>query len=173
MDTTGGDLNHAAQEIGENIEKQLSHNSSERDLVGEKQDLHASSSGSSSHEDPSLEKLDSKVIKVGEVKEGEEAYAHLPAHEKEIVKRQLDIPTVKVTFKTLYRYATKNDLIIIFVSSVCAIAGGAAMPLMTVFLISTKQPGEHDTDILCEGHLRPVIGRIPKFYEWRAFCERL
>ena len=138
MDTTGGDLNHAAQKMGENIEKKLSHSPSARDLVGKRQDLHASSSGSSSHEDPSLEKLDSKVIKVGEVKEGEEAYAHLPAHEKEIVKRQLDIPTVKVTFKTLYRYATKNDLLIIFVSSICAIAGGAVMPLMTVFLTCTK-----------------------------------
>lgn len=100
--------------------------------MGEKQDPHASSSGSSSHDDPALEKLDSKIVKVGEVKEGEEAYAHLPPDEKEIVKRQLDIPTVKVTFRTLYRYATLNDLIIVTISALCAITGGAVMPLMTV-----------------------------------------
>ena len=79
-----------------------------------------------------MEKLDSQIIKIGHVKEGEEAYAHLPDHEKAIVKRQLDIPPVKVTFLTLYRYATRNDLIIVAISSVMAIAGGAIMPLMTV-----------------------------------------
>ena len=132
MDSTAGDLNYAAQEMEANIEKKISHNSSERHFVGEKQDSHANSSGSSSHDEPALEKLDSKIVKVGEVKEGEEAYAHLPPDEKEIVKRQLDIPTVKVTFKTLYRYATWNDLIIVTISAWCAIAGGAVMPLMTV-----------------------------------------
>lgn len=132
MDTTAGDLNHAAQEMEVNIEKQISHSFPERGLVGEKQNPHTSSSGSSSHDDPALEKLDSRIVKVGEVKEGEEAYAHLPPDEKEIVKRQLDIPTVKVTFKTLYRYATWNDLIIVTISAWCAIAAGAAMPLMTV-----------------------------------------
>jgi ATP-binding cassette subfamily B (MDR/TAP) protein 1 len=132
MDSTAGDLNHAAQEMEANIEKQISNSPPERDFVGEKQDPHASSSGSSSHDDPALEKLDSKIVKVGEVKEGEEAYAHLPPDEKEIVKRQLDIPTVKVTFRTLYRYATLNDLIIVTISALCAITGGAVMPLMTV-----------------------------------------
>lgn len=132
MDTTAGDLNHAAQEMEANIEKQISHSSRERELVGEKQNPHTSSSGSSSHDDPALEKLDSRIVKVGEVKEGEEAYAHLPPDEREIVKRQLDIPTVKVTFKTLYRYATWNDMIIVTISAWCAIAGGAVMPLMTV-----------------------------------------
>ena len=135
MDSTAGDLNHAVQETGREIEKKLSHSSLEKDLVGEKDHLNLSSSSSSSQDEPSLKKLDSKVIKVGEVKEGDEAFAHLPEHEKEIVKRQLDIPTVKVTYKTLYRYATKNDLIIVAISAVCAIAGGAVMPLMTVCLI--------------------------------------
>lgn len=132
MDSTAGDLNHAAQEAGKEIEKQLSHSSSERDLVGEKQESHPDSSGSSSHDEHELKKLDSRVIKVKDVKDGEEAYAHLPPEEKEIVKRQLHTPTVTVTFKTLYRYATRNDLIIIAISALCAIGGGAVMPLMTV-----------------------------------------
>lgn len=137
MDSTGGDLNHAAREVEMNEEKRNTHTlehgkSSPKDLLGEKHELNPSSSGSSSHDDPVLAKLDSKVIKVGEVKEGEEAYAHLPEHEKEVVKRQLDIPPVKVTYWTVFRYATRNDLIIIAISSFCAIAGGAIMPLMTV-----------------------------------------
>ena len=137
MDSTGGDLNHAAKEIEVNEEKQntytLEHSDSpEKNVVGEKQEQDPSSSGSSSHDDPALRKLDSKVIKVGDVKQGEEAYAHLPEHEKEVVKRQLDIPSVKVTYWTLFRYATRNDIIILVVSAICAIAGGAVMPLMTV-----------------------------------------
>ena len=137
MDSTAGELNHAAQGIVVNEKNQDEHDlehrrSSENDLVRHKSELGASSSGSSSHDDPALAKLDSKVVKIAEIKEGEEAYAHLPEHEKAIVKRQLDIPPVTVTYRTLYRYATRNDLLIIAISSICAIAGGAVMPLMTV-----------------------------------------
>lgn len=142
MDSTAGDLNNAAREIGASIEKQLSRDSrddssSGRDLVGEKHEHGPHSSGSSSEGIPQLKEVDSHIIKVSEVKGGEEAYAHLPPHEKEIVKRQLNIPEVKVTFKTLYRYATNNDLIIIAISCICAITGGAIMPLMTVSTLSS------------------------------------
>ena len=143
MDSTAGDLRQAAQNIEVNEKEQAEHtlehtSSSGKDIVGEKQELDTSSSGSSSHDDPALAKLDSKVIKVGEVKEGEEAYAHLPDHEKEIVKRQLNIPSLKPNFKTLYRYATRNDLLIIVISAFCAIAGGAVMPLMTVCSVTAN-----------------------------------
>ena len=138
MDSTGGDLNHAVKETEAEIERKLSHDGlsdavfSREPIIGEKQEQDLHSSGSSSEDITKLEKLDSHIIKVPEVKKEDEAYQHLPPHEREIVKRQLDIPTVSVTFRTLYRYATKVDLLIIAVSSVCAIAGGAVMPLMTV-----------------------------------------
>lgn len=144
MDSTAGDLNHAVREVDASVEKQLSRDSrddssSGRDLVGEKHEQGPHSSGSSSDQTEQLKEVDSHIVEVSEVKEkGEEAYAHLPPHEKEIVKRQLDIPEVTVTFKTLYRYATRNDLIIIAVSSICAIAGGAVLPLMTVSNLSSS-----------------------------------
>ena len=143
MDSTAGDLNNATREVGANIEKQLSRgsrddSSSGRDLVGEKHEQSPHPSGSSSDDIAQLKEVDSHIVKVPEVKKGEEAYAHLPPHEKEVVKRQLDIPEVKVTFTTLYRYATTNDLIIIAISSICAIAGGAVMPLMTVSTLSSS-----------------------------------
>ncbi|KAL8659085.1 MAG: hypothetical protein Q9226_000613 [Calogaya cf. arnoldii] len=138
MDSTGGDLNHAAQVLDEKVRdaspnpattEEVSH----RDGIFEKPQVGSSSSSASSSRDAaSLEKLDSKVVKVGDVKEGEEAYAHLPPHEKEIVKKQLEIPPIAVNFKTLYRYATRNDLIIVVISALAAIGGGAVMPLMTV-----------------------------------------
>jgi len=46
--------------------------------------------------------------------------------------RQLDVPPVKVNFFSLYRYATRNDKIIICCSATAAIIGGALMPLMTI-----------------------------------------
>ena len=160
MDSTAGDLNHGVQEVSLNIERQLSHASSHHTLRSTKSQQTAqstnsvvppvppldrdaeksypaphgdsSSSGSSSEDVLKVEKLDSQIIKINDVKEGEEAWAHLPPHEKEIIKRQLAVPEVKVNYKTLYRYATRNDLIIVAVSIVMAIAGGAVMPLMTV-----------------------------------------
>ncbi|KAL9128673.1 MAG: hypothetical protein Q9217_002701 [Psora testacea] len=141
MDSTAGDLTHAASQLGAEIDKQISHQSSRSHLAGNA--LHekplqrhstssAPSSSSSSEDAVQMEKLDSQIVKIEDVKEGEEAYAHLPEHEREIVSRQLYIPAVKVNFLTLYRYATRNDLIIVVISSIMAIAGGAVMPLMTV-----------------------------------------
>jgi ATP-binding cassette subfamily B (MDR/TAP) protein 1 len=82
-------------------------------------------------EDDALKKLDSKVIDVPDTKE-DDPFRHLPPHERDILHRQLDIPDVKVTFLTLYRYATKLDYVIIVISCITAIIGGAMLPLMTV-----------------------------------------
>jgi len=81
-------------------------------------------------DDLDLRKLDSKVVDVKE--EDADPFRHLPEHEAEILRRQVDTPDVKVGFFTLYRYATKWDWVIWTVSCFCTIAAGAAMPLMTV-----------------------------------------
>lgn len=78
-----------------------------------------------------LAKLDSNVIKVGE-EEDQDPFKHLPPDEAAVLKRQLDIPEVPTSYWTLYRYATLNDKLIIAISCICSIAGGAALPLMTV-----------------------------------------
>ena len=181
MDSTGGDLSNAAKEVGANIEKQLSRDShqdssSGKDHVGEKQEQDPHSSGSSSDDIAQLKEVDSHIIKVPEVKEDEEAYAHLPPHEKDIVKRQLAIPEVKVTFKTLFRYATTNDLIIIAISSLCAIAGGAVMPLMTVSTLSLNlrntQPAHGILDYLwsIDRHISRLSFR-PRNIPFRLRCS--
>lgn len=78
-----------------------------------------------------LEKADSKVIKAPK-DINNDPFKHLPADEAEILKRQVITPEVKAGVATLYRYSSRNDLIIMVVSTICAIAGGAALPLMTV-----------------------------------------
>ncbi|KAK4456597.1 P-loop containing nucleoside triphosphate hydrolase protein [Cladorrhinum samala] len=79
-----------------------------------------------------LKKLDSKVVQPTKEKNDDDLYKHLSEHEAQVLKNQVYTPDVKVGMSTLYRYASRNDLIIIAVSSICAIASGAALPLMTI-----------------------------------------
>lgn len=52
--------------------------------------------------------------------------------ERKILSRQLKGEAVKVKLKTLYRYATPRERLILLVSTICALAAGTAQPLMTV-----------------------------------------
>ena len=81
---------------------------------------------------PPLQRLDSRVPRSEKELEDQDPFAHLPEHEATILRRQVDIPPVKVTYFMLYRYATRNDILIMIFSGICAIAGGAVMPLMTI-----------------------------------------
>jgi ATP-binding cassette subfamily B (MDR/TAP) protein 1 len=60
------------------------------------------------------------------------ALARLSDDERQIVLQQIDSPTSQLNFFGLYRYASKGDLLVILISGICAIAGGAALPLFTV-----------------------------------------
>ncbi|KAI1189830.1 ABC transporter [Nemania serpens] len=81
--------------------------------------------------DTDLSKLDSKAVVVRD-QTNQDPFQHLPEDEASILRRQVTTLEVKTGVATLYRYATRNDLLIIFVSAIAAIAAGAALPLMTV-----------------------------------------
>lgn len=87
------------------------------------------------------EKTDKKKKKGGkgdkdgdeqDTNEKEDPLAHLAEQDRAIIKRQLDIPPVSVSYFELFRYATRNDIIIMVASAIGAIIGGALLPLMTV-----------------------------------------
>jgi len=102
---------------------------------GESEDDSATPKGkeSTSKDLIDIEKADSKVIiPTKKAEDDEDLFKHLPPHEAEILKRQVFTPTAKVGFVTLYRYASTYDLLIMAVAALCAIAAGAALPLMTV-----------------------------------------
>ena len=72
--------------------------------------------------DPNIPKERSssaQAVAVGD--EDHDPFSHLPEHESAILRRQLDITNVKVSFKTLFRYATRNDLLIMVLSGISAI----------------------------------------------------
>lgn len=79
-----------------------------------------------------VDRLGSRDSKVEVPEKEDEPFKHLPAHEAEILKRQVFVPEVKVGYQTLYRYATTWDLIIVAISALCSIVAGAVLPLMTV-----------------------------------------
>ncbi|KAJ4304148.1 GTPase-activating protein [Collariella sp. IMI 366227] len=90
---------------------------------------HDGSSDANKEQTVDLSKVDSKAVKD---EANPDPFAHLDEREAKILKDQVHTPDVQVGLATLYRYSSRNDLIIIFVASICAIASGAALPLMTV-----------------------------------------
>lgn len=61
--------------------------------------------------------------------------ARIPHGVKQTLQAQIQSETSKVSYIALYRYADTWDLIIVATSALCAIAGGAALPLLSVWII--------------------------------------
>ncbi|KAH8889353.1 P-loop containing nucleoside triphosphate hydrolase protein [Thozetella sp. PMI_491] len=78
-----------------------------------------------------LEKADTRV-EGKKADKDDDPYKHLDPAVAKVLKDQVYTPDVKVGIATLYRYASRNDLLIIAGGAVMAIASGAALPLMTV-----------------------------------------
>ncbi|EME79474.1 ABC transporter, ABC-B family, MDR type [Pseudocercospora fijiensis CIRAD86] len=63
------------------------------------------------------------------------SFAHLSEHEATTLRKQIESPAAApVIWKSLFRFASRQDILIIAVSSLCAIAAGTAVPLNTVIL---------------------------------------
>ncbi|KAJ4859708.1 ABC transporter transmembrane region domain-containing protein [Trichoderma breve] len=67
-----------------------------------------------------------------ESEDEQDPYGHLPPHQANILKRQVVTPKVQQGIKVIYCYITRNDAIIIGISSIFAVASGATMPLMNI-----------------------------------------
>lgn len=61
--------------------------------------------------------------------------SNLSEQEREIIERQTDAPKLTVSYFALFRYASKNEVLIMAVALVASIAAGAVMPLMTVCVV--------------------------------------
>jgi ATP-binding cassette, subfamily B (MDR/TAP), member 1 len=90
-----------------------------------------------------LTKLDSKVVKQKNEDEDVDVYAHLPQHEADILRRQVETKDIKVGYFTLFKFADFSDWVVFAISVLCAVASGASMPLMTV------SDGSRDTKRKC------------------------
>jgi hypothetical protein len=79
---------------------------------------------------PAIQKEQAKSL-AAQVSKGD-SLENLSSHERDILERQLSMPRIEASYTMLYRYATKNDIFILVVSTICALASGAITPLMTV-----------------------------------------
>ncbi|QPH01809.1 hypothetical protein C2857_006012 [Epichloe festucae Fl1] len=86
-----------------------------------------------------LAKADSKVAVPSKDTDPQDIYRHMPPREADVLKRQTTTPEIKQGVGVLYRYASRNDLIIVAISAVCAIASGAALPMMTILFGSLQR----------------------------------
>ncbi|QUC19455.1 uncharacterized protein UV8b_03696 [Ustilaginoidea virens] len=86
-----------------------------------------------------LAKADSKVAAPPPAVDSHDSYSHLPPHEADVLRRQIAVPELKQGVAVLYRYASRNDVLILAVSAICAIASGAALPLMTVLFANLQR----------------------------------
>lgn len=107
-----------------------------------------------------------------EEQEKEDPYRHLPEHEKAIIKKQLDIPQVKVTYLTLLRYASRNDIYIMTAAAIGAIIGGALLPLMTVIFGGlTTTFTQYFQGGVSESHFNSELSRFALYFVYLAIGE--
>ncbi|EAQ91288.1 hypothetical protein CHGG_03223 [Chaetomium globosum CBS 148.51] len=121
-----------------------------------------------------LAKADSKVVAQKDEEVEADPFAHLPEREAKILKDQVYTPDVKVGMATLYRYSSRNDLLIIFVSAICAIASGAALPLMTIIfgnLQGTFQTYFTPGTTMSEAEFNSELGSLVLYFVYLAIGE--
>ncbi|KAG6194320.1 hypothetical protein E4U10_003061 [Claviceps purpurea] len=126
---------------GDNADRLHSESSSSRGRKSS--DSKPSPANEKSRLDQGLYKPDSTVVAPMDASNPGDIYRHLPPHEAAILTRQTLTPELKQGIGVLYRYASRNDLIIIAVSAVCAVASGAALPLMTILFGNLQNTFQH------------------------------
>lgn len=128
-------------------------------------------SSSNSDAPADLRKIDSKIVQVRDVPEGDAALAHLPEHEQEVLRKQLLVPEVKVTYGSLYRYATKWDKVFIAIAAIAAIGAGAVMPLMTVIFGNLSGSFSDLTLGKIAGNFNSILVKYVLYFIYLAIAE--
>ncbi|KAJ5722831.1 hypothetical protein N7488_000866 [Penicillium malachiteum] len=99
-------------------------------------------------------------------------YAHLPHDEKQILKSQLDQPSPSISLFGLYRFASRRDLIIVFISAICAIAAGVAQPLfMVLFGSMTSSFSKVSVDLMSKDAFMSQLNRNVVYYICLGIAE--
>ncbi|KAH6610391.1 abc multidrug transporter mdr1 [Trichoderma cornu-damae] len=109
----------------------------------------------------------------GEIKQDpEEPFRHLPDNEAEILKRQALTPDLKQGVAALYRYSTSLDIFIMVVASICSIANGAALPLMTLLFGGLQKAfSEFTVGLIGKGRLSSELARYVLYFVYLAIGQ--
>ncbi|KXS94977.1 hypothetical protein AC578_9477 [Pseudocercospora eumusae] len=99
-------------------------------------------------------------------------FRHLSENEAAILQKQVETPAAApVTWKSLFRFASRQDILIIAVSSVCAIAAGTAVPLNTVILGSLASAFQDFTNGLPRSEFDERVKRQTLYFVYLAIGE--
>lgn len=114
-----------------------------------------------------------KPSKEPEVKEDpEEPFRHLPDNEAEILKRQALTPDLKHGVAALYRYTTGLDIFIMIIASVCSMANGAALPLMTLLFGGLQKTfSEFTVGQIDKGELSSQLAKYVLYFVYLAIGQ--
>ncbi|KAG4443838.1 hypothetical protein IFR05_000674 [Cadophora sp. M221] len=92
--------------------------------------------------------------------------------EREMLENQIHVPSEKVTYVMLFRYAKRKELLILCISATCALASGAVMPLMTVIfgqITGTVQQGLNGTTSLTS--LASTLNKYTVYFVYLALGD--
>ncbi|KAF7193478.1 ABC multidrug transporter mdr1 [Pseudocercospora fuligena] len=99
-------------------------------------------------------------------------FPKLSENEAAILRKQVEIPAAaSVTWKSLFRFASRQDILIIAVSSLCAIAAGTAVPLNTVILSSLAGAFQDFTNGLPRTEFDERVKRQTLYFVYLAIGE--
>ncbi|KAI5790235.1 P-loop containing nucleoside triphosphate hydrolase protein [Geopyxis carbonaria] len=104
--------------------------------------------------------------------EEQDEMAHLSEHERQILKRQIDVPDVKLNFFSLYKFATTNDRIFAVIGVITSIIGGAILPVMTILFGQLAQTFQNFAlQTITKGKLQSEIDRFTLYFLYLAIGE--
>ncbi|KAL6698785.1 P-loop containing nucleoside triphosphate hydrolase protein [Trichoderma pleuroticola] len=114
-----------------------------------------------------------KPSKALEVKEDpEEPFRHLPDNEAEILKKQALTPDLNHGVAALYRYTTGLDIFLMIIASVCSVANGAALPLMTLLFGGLQQTfSEFTVGQIDKGELSSQLAKYVLYFVYLAIGQ--
>lgn len=96
----------------------------------------------------------------------------LTDEENERLQTQIETRTVSVGLFALYRYATRNDRIVLLLSALGAVAGGAVMPLMPVIFGSLAgQFADLERGTMPASQFSSALGHRALYYVYLAVGE--
>lgn len=116
--------------------------------------------------------LDDSDLGKSPLSEEDAPYAHLPHDEKRILKSQLDQHTPSVSLFSIYKFASRRDLIIVFISIICSIAAGIFQPLfMVIFGAMTSSFSEVSNNVMSKETFMQELNHNVIFYVCLGFGE--
>ncbi|KAF2264957.1 P-loop containing nucleoside triphosphate hydrolase protein [Lojkania enalia] len=91
--------------------------------------------------------------------------ASLSEEEQSIIDKQVNVPTLQVGYFSLFRYASRKDAVIMFISSIASVAAGAVFPLM--ILVYGNFAGSFTSfsvDSVSEAHFKHQINTFTLYF---------